>query len=317
MAIKEKDIKLLWGRAGGKCSFSECRRKLCEDKKANNEAFPVGEQSHIVAEEQDGPRGKSVLTIEERNSYPNLILLCPTHHTLIDKNIEDYPVEKLHLIKRQHELYIEQTTSQIVDAHAQAAELIYASIIDAAVDMCGLKDWGIWTSWLVAAAPRWNQDRVDKIHRFREKVIAVPWPKKNPELEGSLITLSIGLEHAANRFLDHVQPGDDDWFGYRFYKNARSDEQYDRMLDQYERWTKDCEELIIESTKAANWFSEVVRRDINPSFFAVEGKFLLTWQHGLGFRTAPLEYTLEEKRKQPDLLTQIIENMNKIIAENF
>lgn len=46
----------------------------------------VGHEAHIVAEEDDGPRGDPSMPVSERNAYPNLILLCPTHHTLIDKD---------------------------------------------------------------------------------------------------------------------------------------------------------------------------------------------------------------------------------------
>ena len=62
------------GRSGGLCNI--CRIKLSEDMKTSNEAFPFGEQAHIVAEEDGGPRGKSPLTLDQRNSYHNLILLC-------------------------------------------------------------------------------------------------------------------------------------------------------------------------------------------------------------------------------------------------
>ena len=44
----------------------------------------VGEIAHMVAESQDGPRGVSPLTIAQRNSYPNLLLLCLEDHKLVD-----------------------------------------------------------------------------------------------------------------------------------------------------------------------------------------------------------------------------------------
>src|SRR5258706_14760688 len=105
MSIGLPDIKLLWGRAGGVCSM--CRLKLSEDKQTSNAAYPFGEQAHIVGEEEAGPRGKSSLTKEQRNSYPNLILLCPTCHTKIDKAPDQYPIEVLYHTKAEHELWFE------------------------------------------------------------------------------------------------------------------------------------------------------------------------------------------------------------------
>lgn len=68
----------------------------------------LGEEAHIVGKEDDGPRGDSSVSVSERNSYHNLILLCPTHHTLIDKeNGKHFSVDQLKEMKRSHEMAIE------------------------------------------------------------------------------------------------------------------------------------------------------------------------------------------------------------------
>ena len=100
MPISEQDIKLLWGRAAARCSFPECKIRLTDDKKLASDSYPLGEQAHIVGASKSATRGKSNLTRKERDSYYNLILLCPNHHTIIDKNPEDYTIEKLHLLQR-------------------------------------------------------------------------------------------------------------------------------------------------------------------------------------------------------------------------
>lgn len=110
MGIAQKDIKLLWGRAANRCAI--CRIELSHESATNGIGFPIGEQAHIVAEEAAGSRGNSPLTLEDRNSYHNLILLCPNHHTLIDRTAEEYPVERLHIIKSKHELWVQQTLSK-------------------------------------------------------------------------------------------------------------------------------------------------------------------------------------------------------------
>ncbi len=107
MGILQKDIKLLWGRSANRCTI--CRVKLSQDTKSTNSSFPIGVQAHIVAESLEGPRGKSILSMEDRNSYHNLILLCPTHHTIVDTDVEGYPVEKLYIIKSRHEDWVENT----------------------------------------------------------------------------------------------------------------------------------------------------------------------------------------------------------------
>ena len=104
MPIKEKDIKLLWGNAGGHCSNPDCRTRVSEVG-ADGEGYLTGEQAHIVARQAGGPRGQDV---SGSNSYENLVLLCPTCHTRIDKSPEGtYPVEMLLEWKTQHEAWVD------------------------------------------------------------------------------------------------------------------------------------------------------------------------------------------------------------------
>ncbi|TOM08889.1 HNH endonuclease, partial [Vibrio parahaemolyticus] len=78
----------------------------------------VGEACHIVARSEDGPRGASSLTSEQRDKYNNLLLLCNVHHKVIDDQPEHYTVEHLRRIKSDHETWV---TSQLAsfDAHKQ------------------------------------------------------------------------------------------------------------------------------------------------------------------------------------------------------
>jgi hypothetical protein len=142
MAIKEKDIKLLWGRSGNRCTI--CRKELTQDKESITASFTLGEQAHIVGEKEDAARGKSLQTLNERNSYHNLILLCPTHHIEIDKNEDDWPIEKVHQVKSEHELWVFETLSVITDQFKLAKQIAVTSIIDAAVNLCNLENWKNW-----------------------------------------------------------------------------------------------------------------------------------------------------------------------------
>jgi len=46
--------------------------------------------------------------IIDRDSYDNLILLCPTHHVEIDKDFTAWPVERLRVIKAHHEAWVSE-----------------------------------------------------------------------------------------------------------------------------------------------------------------------------------------------------------------
>jgi len=69
----------------------------------------IGEEAHIVAEEDNGPRGDPSMPVSERNAFSNLILLCPTHHRLIDKEHgRHYTVAILVQMKADHEALVER-----------------------------------------------------------------------------------------------------------------------------------------------------------------------------------------------------------------
>ncbi|WP_299298546.1 hypothetical protein [uncultured Tateyamaria sp.] len=104
MAIQPKDAKLLWGRAAGLCSRPDCRRKLTAVG-AEGVTFLVGEMAHQIAQKPGGPRG---VPGGGSDTYENLILLCPTHHTEIDKApIETFPHEMLAKWKTEHESWVD------------------------------------------------------------------------------------------------------------------------------------------------------------------------------------------------------------------
>jgi hypothetical protein len=62
----------------------------------------IGEICHIEAAEPGGARYNSQQTDEERRSFENLMLLCPTHHKIID-NVTMYSPEVLRQMKVNHE----------------------------------------------------------------------------------------------------------------------------------------------------------------------------------------------------------------------
>lgn len=302
MGIKQKDIKILWGRSGNRCAI--CQTELTQDALAVTSSFTLGEQAHIIGDKPGAARVKSPLTDEQRDSYHNLILLCPTHHTEIDSNESDWPPERLHLAKSEHELWVTETLSETIDHVKLAKQSTVASIVDSAVELCDLENWQIWTSWALSADPRWDESRPNKIREFRHKVIAAIWHDEFDELKRSTITLSVLLSRAVEKFLEHAELRGDTYIPFKFYKATRNNPNYNSDLTKYEQWLDECYSLIKQATNAANWFADIVRRDINPMFFAEKGKFLITEGPfmDLSFRTELIEYTEDEKSKLPNIL---------------
>lgn len=115
--IAQRTRKILWTRAADRCAI--CRCKLTQDPRHSSDREAVlGTECHIVARRRGGPRSG---TISERevDGYKNLILLCPTHHKVVDDQPNEYTVDALRAIKEQHEEWVDETLewrSELPDA---------------------------------------------------------------------------------------------------------------------------------------------------------------------------------------------------------
>ncbi|WP_299120798.1 hypothetical protein [uncultured Eubacterium sp.] len=112
MAISESVKKALYMESAGYCENPNCNCSLLplfESGKISN----IVELAHVIGQKIDGPRGISELKLSERDLLDNILTLCPTCHTLIDKNEEEYPVELLHKWKKQHKLKVENLFSVV------------------------------------------------------------------------------------------------------------------------------------------------------------------------------------------------------------
>ncbi|NIP61463.1 MAG: hypothetical protein GWN01_05010 [Nitrosopumilaceae archaeon] len=79
----------------------------------------VSDICHIEGGEEDSPRYNPSLGLKEFNDYKNLVLMCKTHHKIINDNETLYTVEKLREIKQNHESEMESKNYQIPDRLVQ------------------------------------------------------------------------------------------------------------------------------------------------------------------------------------------------------
>jgi hypothetical protein len=94
-------LKALWALSGNTCAYPGCSKLLVQGATTGDRLLIIGEMAHIFGASERGPRGKE--NASELHDFENLILLCPTHHTLVDKDAEEYTPEKLRRWKKNHE----------------------------------------------------------------------------------------------------------------------------------------------------------------------------------------------------------------------
>lgn len=78
------------------------------EKAQNDPEAVVGDECHIVSKEPNGPRSGTP-TNTGFDDYDNLILLCTTHHKLVDDQPNEYTAAKLKAIKIIHEQWVYET----------------------------------------------------------------------------------------------------------------------------------------------------------------------------------------------------------------
>lgn len=90
----------LFADSGGFCQNPSCLRPLFKD--IEDDTIHIAEMAHVVSAADDGPRVIPGKTNEEKAAYSNLILLCPSCHTEIDKAEKHYPEALVQTWKAEH-----------------------------------------------------------------------------------------------------------------------------------------------------------------------------------------------------------------------
>jgi hypothetical protein len=271
VSISVVSRKLLWGRAASHCSWPDCRKPLSQDLVLSTGAIVLGEEAHIVAKEEDGPRGESPLTLEERNDYSNLILLCSHDHTRIDKAPQEYTVEFLHETKADHEAWVRETLGSKVDAN----EVLWAKIVDQLPAKLGLDTWAEEVSPFFDATP--IQLDVATEQRLRDCALWLakrPWPQGHDRLKAAIVNIGLFLNELLNVFNKRAELQDG---GHRriypaFYRiNEWDAERYNSLLAKYKARRAYMSDLTLEITRYINLFGDLVREDLDPFFRQEEG----------------------------------------------
>jgi hypothetical protein len=91
-------IKRLIAVSRNNCAFPDCSTLLVDSR-----GIFIGHICHINGNKPGAARYDPVQSEEQRQSFENLILMCPTHHAKIDRDESFYTVTMLREVKARHE----------------------------------------------------------------------------------------------------------------------------------------------------------------------------------------------------------------------
>lgn len=105
-SYSNRTLKILWGRAAGRCAVPSCRIELYADATDYDPIVIIGEIAHIEASSDSGPRANKTLAKKERDEYDNLILLCQNCHTRLDGQKNTNSVKYIKQLRSDHEAWV-------------------------------------------------------------------------------------------------------------------------------------------------------------------------------------------------------------------
>jgi hypothetical protein len=262
----------------------------------------IGEAAHIVAEKEEGPRGVSPLSREQRDKYANLLLLCSVHHKQVDDQTGAYTIDRLNQLKQAHEAWVRQQLD--FDAAKLRDEILYASYVEEWACSLKLDEWNEWGSWMLSAdQPRMNQERKQALDDIRPWLLSRVWPGRYPNLEDAFTNFRHVAQDLCRTFEEHAERiWNDMWQVAKFYKIDEWDpDRYSRLSAQYDDHVSLVEDLFLELTRAANYVCDKVREELLPSYRVKEGVLLVTSgpHMDLSNRTYRVEYGEKERTRRP------------------
>ncbi len=255
------------------------------------------QEAHIRSSKADGPRYEA--GFERVDEYDNLILLCPTHHIVVDKdNGAHFSSADLEQMKADHEADV---ASRMGAPEAAAREL--AERMAAAVEYWSsglLPDWPEFTYGLLLAYPRTAESRVELLRERAQWLLARDWP---PGYPGMAIAFARWLE-AARLLLEHIEATFDE-VDHRpdQLEMVRGHKQLGRWdsaayavaLDEFLRSDAVLVWIVGELTRSTNLVISAVRAELDPLYRFEEGLVLVKAQQMLGDILLRLEFDAQDR----------------------
>ncbi len=185
----------------------------------------IGEMAHIIAQQPDGPRGQPG---GGEDSYENLILLCPTHHTEIDKAPEGiFSVEELKRWKWEHENRISRSfLSPVFDSKKEMGLKIKRLLIQnhRIWKNSGPESQEAASNPLSSHVEIWNLRKLDTIVPNNRKVINI--------INNNEYLIDVNDLDACYHFVEHAEG-----FERNCYKRTegvlRFPVEFERVIDNY------------------------------------------------------------------------------------
>lgn len=299
MGISAKTRKRLWANSGNMCAFEGCFKELTGHS-LDGSSYVIGEECHIVARSQNGPRGDQDLSSGDIDNYDNLILMCSEHHKLIDDNPELYTVEKLKEMKKNHENYILNLKKRSSLNNDNIIENVLF-LIEKWCKLVNIDNWEGWTSFMLSNGhPRIHVKQLDNLHEANKLICGMILPDFYIDLKNAFDNFMHVSSDLITLFREYCYESNGLYITERFYRTNPYDEYlYESLLEKFNFHVNLVQDLVLELTRAANFICDKVREYIDPNFRLKEGILSVVTgpEYDLSYTTLYPQYFIDTNSK--------------------
>lgn len=284
MSIGMVDRKLLWGRSHNTCAFPRCSHTLTVNlddpvsRVLGDAGAVLGEEAHIRSSKLDGPRYDASYPRDKLDRYGNLILLCPTHHALIDKDGgRGFSAQHLETMREDHENALHRDESENARRERELAERV-AAAVQVWEDTIGTADWKGLTGGLNYPAPVISATQRSQLFAAAEWLLSRDWPEPYDRLR-----MAFGRHCDVLRAIaEHISTSFEFWDDREYCELAKSHKRigwdpalYNELIGEYQLGSAVTYYLTLELTRSANLIISAVRADLDPLYRFDEGVLLM------------------------------------------
>ncbi|MCX5273746.1 HNH endonuclease signature motif containing protein [Streptomyces virginiae] len=304
MAINVVARKMLWGRAGNQCAMTGCLQLLTVDMQSEEtdvlitSGAVIGEEAHIRSSQSGGPRHDTNYGVAKLDSYENLLLLCPTHHSLVDKNNGvGYSVATLVEMKSQHERRVTAKLGPDGEEQRATLERMVATVL-VWEQKADISNWESTSAQLNMPVPVLSDLRYGQISETAAWLLAKKWPKRFPGVTQGFDNLSTSLGDLLAHIRQCFEPKREGlWEFDRLYKylSKWDPPEYKRLFRETQIRRFVLYGITAEVTKAINHAIDCVIEEVDPFYRFDSGAVLM--HEGDGFlysQVVRVEYSAKE-----------------------
>lgn len=123
--LSEPERRFIIASSGGCCN--KCRTQVFRENEFGEKAR-LGDDAHIWAYSEDGPRGDAEGAPKNRNISKNIILLCKNCHTEVDQQTKYFTPKRLIEMREEHYYWVNSCLGGVVAQKPKFHYLLYLNL---------------------------------------------------------------------------------------------------------------------------------------------------------------------------------------------